>query len=237
MTIPEGLQFGLKSEVASYQVNPDGNISLTSLADLLQEIAWKHADSADFGQNLRSSNQIWILSRLEIKVEKFPKWGDSVQLFTGGRGADKLFAFREFLVRDRNEKVFARAMSSWLLVNSDTKRILKPESVLPPELFDPTNKPDWQPAKITPSGDLVASETVRVRLSDLDLNHHVNNTSYIRWLEDLLFDHKIHPTNIEVNYLSECMVGDLVQIQLLKSQLGYVILGKVEEKLVFAAKV
>lgn len=237
MIIPEGLQFGLKREVASYQVNPDGNVSLTSLADLLQEIAWKHADSADFGQNLRSSNQIWILSRLEIKVEKLPKWGDSVQLFTGGRGADKLFAFREFLVRDSDEKVLARAMSSWLLVNSDTKRILKPESVLPPELFDPTKKPEWQPEKIPLLGDLIASESVIVRLSDLDLNNHVNNTSYIRWVEDLLFDHKIHPSNLAINYLAECMVGDLVQIQLLKSKIGYVIVGKAEEKPVFAAKV
>ncbi|WP_332910296.1 acyl-[acyl-carrier-protein] thioesterase [Algoriphagus boritolerans] len=140
MIIPENLQFQLPYEVGSFQVQPDGKISLTSLADLLQEIAWKHADSADFGRNLQESNQMWVLARLEINLLEFPKWGQQIQLFTGGRGADKLFAFREFLILDHNDEVLARAMSSWLLLNSESKRILKPESVLPSELFDPTKK-------------------------------------------------------------------------------------------------
>lgn len=237
MSIPEGLQFRLDSEISSYQVNPDGYCSLTAIADLLQEIAWKHADSANFGQNLRDSNQIWILSRLEIKVDQFPKWGDSVQLFTGGRGADKLFAFREFLIRDQQEKILVRGMSSWLLVNSESKRILKPESVLPPELFDPTKKPSWQPEKIAAAGEEIASETLKVRFSDLDLNYHVNNTSYIRWVENLLFDQGIKTNSILINYQAECRAGDKVLITLFKTQLGFVIEGRVGDKLVFISKV
>jgi len=237
MSIPEGLQFRLDSEISSYLVNPDGFCSLTAIADLLQEIAWKHADSAHFGQNLRDSNQIWILSRLEIKVNQFPKWGDTIQLFTGGRGADKLFAFREFLIRDRHEQVLVRGMSSWLLVNSESKRILKPESVLPPELFDPTKKPSWQPAKIAASGEEMASEMLRVRFSDLDLNYHVNNTSYIRWVENMLFDQGIKTNTISINYQAECRAGDMVLITLFKTVLGFVIEGRVGDKLVFISKV
>ncbi|WP_111672287.1 acyl-[acyl-carrier-protein] thioesterase [Algoriphagus litoralis] len=237
MNFPEGLQFRLDSEVSSFLVNPDGYCSLTAIADLLQEIAWKHADSAHFGQNLRDSNQIWILSRLEIKVDQFPKWGDRIQLFTGGRGADKLFAFREFLVRDQQDQVLVRGMSSWLLVNSESKRILKPESVLPSELFDPAEKPSWQPVKIIASGVEMASETLRVRFSDLDLNYHVNNTSYIRWVENLLFDQGIKPTTLAINYLAECLVDDLVVITLFKNESGFVVEGKVGKKLVFTSKV
>lgn len=237
MNFPEGLQFRLDSEVSSYLVNPDGYCSLTAIADLLQEIAWKHADSAHFGQNLRDSNQIWILSRLEIKVDQYPKWGDRIQLFTGGRGADKLFAFREFLIKDQQEKVLVRGMSSWLLVNSESKRILKPESVLPPELFDPTKKPIWQPGKIVASGEEIVSEVLRVRFSDLDLNYHVNNTSYIRWVENFLFDQGIKPNSIAINYQAECLVDDLVVITIYKKESGFVVEGKVGEKLVFTSKV
>jgi len=237
MKIPENLQFRLNYEVGSFQIHPDGRISLTSLADLFQEIAWKHADSADFGRNLYAVNQVWILSRLEIKVEKFPKWGDKIQLFTGGRGTQKFFAFREFLVWDENNQVLARGMSSWLLLNSETKRILKPESVLSPALFDPNKQPEWQPLKLAISGEGIASEKVKVRLSDLDLNNHVNNTSYIRWLENLLFDQGIRPDAIAINYLAECMEGETVLIKLFQNQSGYLISGSVNEKIVFTAKV
>lgn len=237
MIIPENLQFRLSHEVGSFQIHPDGRISFTSLADLFQEIAWKHADSADFGRNLHAANQVWILSRLEIKVEKFPKWGDKIQLFTGGRGAQKLFAFREFLVWDENDLVLARGMSSWLLLNSETKRILKPESVLSPALFDPNKQPEWQPSKLVVSGEEIASEKVKVRLSDLDLNNHVNNTSYIRWLENLLFDQGVKPETIAINYLAECVAGETVLLKLFQNQSGYLILGSVNEKIVFTAKV
>lgn len=237
MRIPEGLQFHYPCEVGSYQVHPDGNLSLTSLADLFQETAWRHADSADFGRNLGEDDLMWALSRLDIRVNKFPKWGDKIHLFTGGRGADKLFAFREFLISDQNQQVLARGMSSWLLLNSISKRIQKPESVLPAALFDPTVKPAWQPSKISVSGDLITSEEVIVRLSDLDLNNHVNNTSYIRWVEDLLFDHDILPDSLVVNYLSECRIGESVLIKLFKKEMGFILSGSVNNKLVFTAQV
>ena len=233
MTFPEGFQFEKKFEVGSYQVNPKGRIRLFALADLLQEIAWRHADSADFGRNLLDSKQMWVLSRLEIKVFEFPKWGDRIQLFTGGRGAEKLFAFREFLVRDERERVIARAMSSWLLLHTETKRIQRPESVLPGELFDPNKTPDWQPQKLEVVGELSAEEEVEVKFSDLDLYHHVNNTSYIRWVENFAADQDIFPSNLSINYLSECVAGEVVGLQFFQSESGNYISGQVNGKKVF----
>ncbi|OOG76406.1 acyl-[acyl-carrier-protein] thioesterase [Algoriphagus sp. A40] len=236
MSLPEGFQFTKTFEVGSFQVHPDGNISLSSLADFLQEIAWRHADSADFGRNLLESQLMWALSRLDIKVFDFPKWGEQITLFTAGRGADKLFAFREFMVWDQNERVLTRAMASWLLVNTETKRIQRPEHILPSELFDPTLKPDWQPKKISLSGDLLATEEIKVRLSDLDLYNHVNNTSYIRWVENLLYDNGIPPKGLLINYLAECVEGDTVMLSLFKKESGYLVEGKVGKKLVFLSK-
>lgn len=235
MTFPEDFQFEKKFEVGSFQVNPKGRIRLFALADLLQEIAWRHADSADFGRNLLESKQMWVLSRLEIKVFEFPKWGDRIQLFTGGRGAEKLFAFREFLVRDERERVIARAMSSWLLLHTETKRIQRPESVLPASLFDPRKTPDWQPQKLELLGDLAAEEEVKVRYSDLDLYHHVNNTSYIRWVENFAADRGVFPSNLSINYLSECVAGEVVGLQFFQSGSGNWISGQVNGKKVFLA--
>jgi medium-chain acyl-[acyl-carrier-protein] hydrolase len=237
MILPEKFQYTKEFEVGSYQVHPNGKISLTGLADLFQEIAWRHADSADFGRNLIASQQMWVLSRLDIRVNALPKWGDRIRIFTGGRGADKLFAFREFLVWDNQENVLVRAMSSWLLLNSETKRIQRPEQVLPPELFDPLEKPAWQPEKISPLGEWKGKEEVRVKYSDLDLNNHVNNTSYIRWAEDFLADQGVFPSQVSINYLSECLIGDVVDIGFFIDKDEKYLEGKVGSKAVFSVKV
>lgn len=236
MILPESFQFAKAFEVGSFQVNPDGKISLTSLADLFQEIAWAHADSADFGRNLSEMNLMWALSRLEINISEFPRWGESICLFTGSKGADKLFAFRDFMVWDQNERVLARGMSSWLLLNSTNRRIQKPEAILPPILFDPNMKPDRQPPKLVVSGEVMATEEIKVRYSDLDLNYHVNNTSYIRWVENFLADQDIYPHDLSFNYLAECHKGDLVTLKLVQSGACGFIEGCVDGKPVFVAR-
>lgn len=237
MTLPENFQFARTFEIGSYQVNPRGELRVRSLVDILQEIAWKHADSGDFGRNLLESQQMWVLSRLEIKIEKMPLWGDTVRVFTGGRGVDKLFAFREFLMQDNDGKVLARAMSSWLLLHTRTKRIQRPEQVLPKGLFDPKFMPNWQPKKIRITGEVVSEEVVRVRYSDLDLYNHVNNTSYIRWIEDLLADKAEGIKFLNINYLMECVSGEEVNLTLYESKNQFFVKGDVKGEIVFASVV
>ena len=236
MSLGDSFQYSLPFQVGSFQVHPDGNISLASLADFLQEIAWRHADSADFGRNLMESNQMWVLSRLDIRVKKSPTWGEKIHAFTAGRGADKLFAFREFLVLNSNGDVLVKAMSSWLLLHTETKRPLRPEVVLPAHLFDPTQKPDWQPEKIRIHGEEIYRETLKVRYSDLDLNNHVNNTSYILWVENILRENNFPTNEVLINYQAECLFGDEVNLSLWATDQGMVLQGLVGEKLVLLAR-
>ena len=237
MSLPENFQYEKSFEVGAFQVHPNGNLSLCSLADLLQEIAWKHADSQGFGRNLLEQQLMWALARLEIRVSQFPKWGDSLRIFTAGRGQAGAFAFREFLVWNQQEEVVARAMSSWLLVHTEKKRILKPESVLPSSLFDPQAAPDWQPSKLEVSGPELAKEILVVQHSDLDLYNHVNHTSYIRWVENIASDVRFFPNQIAINYLAECKANDQVILSLLGSKSSPFIQGRVEGKLVFESHI
>ncbi|MDR7130433.1 acyl-ACP thioesterase [Algoriphagus sp. 4150] len=229
-------QFQKDFEIRSYQVDPDGKLSLTALSNLFQEIAWRHADSADFGRNLQEQNLSWILARMDIACENLPSWGDSIKVYTAGRGVDKLFAFREFLVTNPEGDLLARGMSSWVLMNVQSKRILRPENALPPELFDPKEKPERQPKKIILQGQLVKSEKLKVRYSDLDLNNHVNNTSYVRWVENILRESGYNTLPFLINYLAECVMGDELDIHLFKHDDHFIVQGNVGGKQVFLAE-
>lgn len=236
MSSNPSFQFHKDFEIRSYQVDPDGKMSLTALSNLFQEIAWRHADSADFGRNLQEQHLSWIMARMDIKCENLPSWGDSIKVYTAGRGQDKLFAFREFLITDFEEKILAQGMSSWVLMNVQTKRILRPEKVLPAELFDPKEKPDWQPEKVKLEGELLKTERLKVRYSDLDLNNHVNNTSYVRWVENILRENGCDTPRFLINYLAECVLGDELEIHLFKSGDDFIVQGLVEDKQVFLAE-
>ena len=236
MKQPVDFHFGKEFTVGSFQVHPDGKLRMNSLADFFQEVAWGHADSADFGRNILEDNLSWILSRFDIRATNLPTWGESIKVLTAGRGVDKLFAFREFLITDLQGKPLARAMSSWVLLNTVSKKIHRPEQVLPTALFDPQLKPDWQPDRIRISGKLLFEEEFKVRFSDLDLNNHVNNTTYIRWVEDLFKDHQIDSSQLLINYLAECVLGDQVKLELYKSEDKFQIQGKVLNKSVFLAE-
>ena len=237
MSLPENFQFEKVFEVGAYQVHPHGDMRLSCLADLFQEIAWKHADSEGFGRTLLEQQLMWALSRIEIKVNRFPRWADRLRIFTGGRGQAGAFAFREFLVWNEQEQVVARAMSSWLLVHIEKKRILKPESVLPSALFNPLDSPSWQPIKLEPSGPIQDTSLIQVQHSDLDLYNHVNNTSYIRWVENRVAVKGLFPSQIAINYLAECKGGEEVSLTLLGDKSSPFLQGRVQGKLVFEAQI
>ena len=53
--------------------------------------------------------------------------------------------------------------------------------------------------------------TYRVVYSDLDMNHHVNNINYLKWvLDDFEYSYrqKYRLGSIEINYLAEAFFGD-----------------------------
>ncbi|MEN2281095.1 acyl-ACP thioesterase domain-containing protein [Algoriphagus sp. SE2] len=236
MDLSERFQFEKDFEIGSFQVHPDGKIRLSCVGDLFQETSWRHADSADFGRNLIEENRMWVLSRMDFHCFNLPSWGQRVKVFTAGRGVEKLFAFREFLMTDEKGQVLVQCMTSYLLLNIQSKRPMRPEVVLPSHLFDPLEKPEWQAAKVKVEGELIASEQLKVRYSDLDLNNHVNNTSYILWVENILKERKINKNKFLINFQAECLLGDLVEINLFKTGNSYVFQGLIGEKLVFLAE-
>ncbi|EOZ93283.1 Acyl-ACP thioesterase [Indibacter alkaliphilus LW1] len=206
-------QYEKEFEVLSFQIDPFGKLRWSSLGDLMQEVAWKHADSRGFGQELFEKGLMWVLSRFQIQVHRKPSWGELITVKTAGRGISGLFALREFEVIDQAGEVLAEAMSAWLLLDVKSKRPKRPSQVLPSELFALTEDDSQLPPKITFSetGDL--STAFNVRASDLDMNNHVNNVSYIRWVEDFAIEQKKKFNKLCINYLSEARIGETVTIK------------------------
>ncbi len=209
---PLVFQFQKEYEVMSFQISPDGRLRWAALGDLLQEVAWKHADSNNFGRQLFERGLVWILSRFDIKIFDMPAWGDIITVKTSGRGVDRIFALRDFLVEDQSGKILASATSAWILLDWGSKRPQKPDRVLPPDMFQPLEGSSFTPDKIANSNELKELMHFEVRPSDLDMNNHVNNVSFIRWIEDFCAFNNLKMVQLLINYQAEVMLGEKITL-------------------------
>jgi medium-chain acyl-[acyl-carrier-protein] hydrolase len=228
-------QFEKEFEILSFQIDPKGRLRWASLADMLQEVAWKHADSRNFGQELFDKGFMWVLSRFHIKVFEMPSWGEYIKIKTAGRGINKLFALREFEVENRQGKIIAKAMSAWLLLDIKSKRPQRPRQVLPYELFDDNPDISIVPDKVNLDIELLTSKSFSVNYSDLDMNNHVNNVSYIRWIEDFCFEKEIQFDELLINYLTEAIIGEEIEILFQKNGKETILAGNYNNRKVFSA--
>jgi medium-chain acyl-[acyl-carrier-protein] hydrolase len=81
----------------SYFINRFGKLSTSYMFYQMQDIAWEHAAKLGFGyDNLKVDEQFWVLSKLLVKINRRPVWGEDFSLETWSRGTDGFFGYRDF---------------------------------------------------------------------------------------------------------------------------------------------
>jgi acyl-ACP thioesterase len=198
-------------------VDRSDRLTLAAVFDVFQELAISHAEELGVGRDaLAASRQGWILSRMSVVMDSRPKWGETVIVRSWPRGADRLFAIRDYDIRDRDDRVLVRGRSGWLVLDMDRRRPLRVQPVL--ENFPPNDGLDALPG--TPPGletmeNLEKAGERRAAYSDIDYNGHVNNARYIPWIQDLAgaeILEKADRIRLDINYLNEIKYGELIEL-------------------------
>jgi len=194
-------------------------LSLFGLFDLFQDIAGRHASILGFGrEHLMANHNFWVLSRLSARINIMPAMWSDVTLRTWPRGTDGIFAIRDFEMMSSSGEKIIGASSSWVIVDYDSHRLQRPDrtlSILNLE-FPDQRALDENAVKIgaLQETDRVVTTHI-VTTSDLDINMHVNNAVYIKWIYDTYSPEFISthiPEAIDVNYVSECHYGDNISV-------------------------
>ncbi|PIA65265.1 hypothetical protein AQUCO_00100619v1 [Aquilegia coerulea] len=166
-------------------------------------------------------NLIWVVARMQILVNRYPTWGDTVQVDTWVAANGKNGMRRDWLVRDGNSgETLARASSKWVMMNTSTRKLSKmPDDVrveIEPYFMDCAPIVEEDGRKL-PKLDESTSDYVRngltPRWNDLDLNQHVNNVKYIGWILEssisMLENHEL--AGITLEYRKECRKDNVLQ--------------------------
>lgn len=203
-----------KFQIRSYEIDSRGKIKLATILNYLQEIASEHA--ALLGASvvdLFHRNLTWVLSRYHLQIFEYPSWGQTIQINTWPSAKINLFALREFEIFNENNDRVAIATSSWMLLDFKKKQPVRPAEHLH-EYPHRTERVITDDFKSIPTITKVDVELpFRVRMSDLDLNQHVNHVSYVEWaIESVPADilKKYQLIEIEISFRGEVFYGDRV---------------------------
>ena len=222
------LRYNKSYPVHSYETDTKGFLAATGLMNFLQDIASHHASILKFGKDdLEKENRFWVLSRIVVNIERLPVWNDEIIVSTWPRGIEKLFAIRDFEVKDQTGNNIATAVSCWLMVDIESRRPVRPDSLLEKMngLPGDTTGGAPLPSKLRPASPYAyKSPSINVKYSDLDINMHVNNVKYLQWALDIYpLDH-LHNNRIntiEVNFLSETVPGESITLSSEEDEDGF----------------
>lgn len=204
--------------VRSYEVEPDGRLRIVELLRMLQEAAWQHASLLGKGFTQREEGELfWVLSRLRLTMERYPRWGDRFTIRTFPVGTQRLFAVREFVLLDEADAIMGRASSAWLVVDGGRGRPIRPERIVADIVTSPSEYGgDLEREPPIPAAAGPAAGPFPVRYHDIDQYRHVNNAAYLEWVLDALDPDR--PLSCEVrelalDFLKETLLDDAYTVR------------------------
>jgi len=211
-------------------------LHLASLFALMQEAAYHHAEQIGIGsRSLDAADLTWLLAKIAVRLERLPKLGEPIWIRTWSRGVKKLLFLRDYqlLAGSPDGPPIGRATSEWLVARKTDHRPQRPETILGsaglagitldiPEHFDFSCSKLEKLAEPDSSG---ARQPLLVKFADyseIDRNHHVNNTHYVAWCMDAAYayfrhslisleDKTTQPLDLaamDIHYLQEIRPGE-----------------------------
>lgn len=229
--------------VLSSETDCNKNLKAYSFLCNTQELANDHAIILGFGYDKLIQNHCaWVLSRLKVKFLSTPKWQDKYTITTWHKGMQALFSMRDFsaTLDSEPEKPIIVCTSSWLIMDLNTRRLLRAEHVLGEDIFTSAHHED---AIAEPCGKLVFPKemekvhTRRVVHSDIDMNLHTNNAKYMEWAFDILPIEETMQKEVDefqINFNKESKIGDIIDFYLYKhDEKTYFVEGKRENDSIY----
>ena len=202
--------FEIQYPVQLNDISLDSKMRSWVIFNYLQDAAGRHADELGMGlKQLRKSNLSWVLSRIRLKMETFPEYGDVLKITTYPSGFDRLFAYRQFILSSAaTGNIYGYAGSAWLTLNPENYRPVSPAKCL-------TGLPQWEfEGKTYFQGESLGKITVsaealnmpvdhRISSAYIDYNRHLNNTYYAMFTEDWLgkkINFPVRMKEIQINF-------------------------------------
>ena len=192
-------------KVRSTQVNLNNQLGLYGVLGMLQDIAAEHASLLGFGyEELVKKGFFWALIQQKLKMHYWPQWNERITVKTWSLPVKGVYAVREF-ERFCNDQKIGECASTWITLDIQTRRPI--ELTDRQEIFSPRTEGglSFHTDRINLPEGMYQVNDFKVRVSDLDVNSHVNNVKYTQWALDMMTERNHREFVIkeyDINFLS-----------------------------------
>jgi acyl-ACP thioesterase len=207
------IQIGYKS------VFQDGRISPALLWEELEESAEQHCRLIGMDVfTLLSRQEAWVLKSGASRMQRYPGYGENIEIITWISSVDRYRGYREFLIIDEQGQILGEMSTLWVYMDLKERRL----KAIPREFHEgwgfcgnPLHS-NFQKKDSYEALSGYKSVLFSVRRRDLDSSAHVHNIRYLEWLseaipEDLYRDCQI--AEFSALYLREMRSGGTVEIR------------------------
>ena len=206
--------------IKSYQTDVNARLRPAALLEMMQEAAGAHAEILGIGRAaLLEKNLVWILTRIEVRMTRYPVFGSTMTIETFPMPNRRWFFPRSFIFRDEDGNQIGCASSLWALLDVNTRKMSKPDPVIcfMPDNSDLTPPLGGMPATVAEAAGIPVIAVYHPVYTDLDMNQHVNNTRYLDWCCNALGLDVMKSavlSTFELNYHQEVLPGQEIRTEL-----------------------
>jgi acyl-ACP thioesterase len=208
-----------KFHIESYVCDFTGRATLPVMTSFILDAASMHAQQRGFGfEEILKDNVAWVLSRLSIKIYKYPVSNQDVRVETWIENVDRFFTQRCFRFVDGEEKTLGYALSIWAAIDMVTRRPIDIAKWRPDLLNYIVPGVECPIERMEKIHSITGEEPVMgytVRYSDIDINKHLNSMKYIEHIVNV-FDLEMFRDSFikrfEIVFLAEGMYGDKLKL-------------------------
>ena len=214
----------------------------TSLLSYLEDMGGIHSNMVGNGiWDIERTKQSWVLLSWKVKIINRPRYGDTIKIRTWSRKMDKLYAYRDYEIFDKNGNTIGKATSRWILLDIESRKILKLDEVLE-NLYTKEDidilKVDTDFGKLKEPENYTLDSEFKITKNLIDINNHVHNLYYMDIAENIIPDEvlkNIELNDYEVMYKKEIKKDEVINCLYKELEDSYIVAIKNNDKSVLHA--
>ncbi|MFH5835384.1 acyl-[acyl-carrier-protein] thioesterase [Proteiniclasticum sp. C24MP] len=217
-------------------------VKLDSLVQMLNTTSMYHTVSLGLAPNyMEEMGLVWVLYSWKLHLKEGDYYARTLRFRTFALFQKDIYSHRYFYVVDENGKTVGYALSVWIVIDGEKRKMVKiPQHVqnVYHDKIDPSLSPvqdeivqeiDAKPVKKRRNPVYTHEKRFEIRFHDIDSNDHVNNTVYIGWaMESLTTDQNetylldFVPEDLSIVYKKEKRPGGNVLVKsMLEDRFSY----------------
>ena len=210
------MPYTFRSRVRYSECGEDGLQSLFSIMNYMQDCSTFQSEALGLGtKRMQELHRAWLLSAWHVAADRYPAFGEEIEVGTFACGFQSFYGFRRFFIRDAKGAFCVRADSIWFLYDTEHEMPVKSDEALMLPYLNAEQGTDFDmlhlgkmSRKLPAPRNGVPGEPFAVPRHFLDSNLHMNNARYL----DLACEaaEVFRPKEWRASYVHAAKLGDVL---------------------------